>query len=128
MFFCFAHFFKVVGINNVILPKMEGTCFNCFETRSSDVKEDKKTNFFCTHHTRPVGKKLDSLSTLINTAPFGTLITPGVVPIMMHTLLCLLVAHPYDARVISKPFVCFPANFLVTSAKYSTLYVIYTHL
>ena len=28
--------------------------------------------------------------TLINTAPFGTLITPGVVPIMLHTLLCLL--------------------------------------
>ena len=31
--------------------------------------------------------------TLINTAPFGTLITPGVVPIMLHSLLCLLVAH-----------------------------------
>ena len=31
--------------------------------------------------------------TLINTAPFGTLITPGVVPIMLHTLLWLLVAH-----------------------------------
>ena len=31
--------------------------------------------------------------TLLNTAPFGTLNTPGVVPIKLHTLLCLLVAH-----------------------------------
>ena len=29
------------------------------------------------------------LLTLKNKAPFGTLITPGVVPIMLHTLLCL---------------------------------------
>ena len=32
--------------------------------------------------------------TLLNTAPFGTLNTTGVVPIKLHTrLLCLLVAH-----------------------------------
>ena len=36
--------------------------------------------------------------TLINTAPFGTLITPGVVPIMLHTLLCLLVAHSWTTE------------------------------
>ena len=34
--------------------------------------------------------------TRINTAPFSTLITPGVVPIRLHTMLCFLVAYHYD--------------------------------
>ena len=37
--------------------------------------------------------------TLINTAPFGTLITPGVVPIMLHTLYTLHILHTVNGDV-----------------------------
>ena len=66
--------------------------------------------------------------TLINTAPFCSLIPPGVVLIMLHTCCAFHGAHLYNAGVISRPFICFPANFLVTSAKYATFSFIYTHL
>ena len=51
--------------------------------------------------------------TQIKPAPFGTLITLGVVP-----LCCTPVV----------PFVSFPTNFLETSAISETLYIFYTHL
>ena len=55
-----------------------------------------KLGRFLKQHFKSKRKKLYEFFyplTLINTAPFGTLITPGVVPIMLHSLLCLLVAH-----------------------------------
>ena len=60
------------------------------------------------------------LLTLINTAPFGTLITPGDVPIKMHTCCTFDVAHLYEAVRIRRPFVCFPTKFLETSRKRAT--------
>ena len=61
------------------------------------------------------------LLTLINTAPFGTLITMGVVPTRLHTCYASQVAHLYDAGVFRIPNKGFPANFPVTSAKLTFL-------
>ena len=66
--------------------------------------------------------------TLINTAPFGTLIPPGVVPIMLHTCCASQVAHLYDAGVFRSPNKGFPANFLETSEKLATWRAILGHL
>ena len=66
--------------------------------------------------------------TLINTAPFGTLITPGVVPIKLHTCCTFDVAYYNEAGGIRRPFVCFPTKFLVTSQKRATLRAILGHL
>ena len=63
-----------------------------------------------------------------NTAPFGTLITPGVVSIRLHTCCAFQVAHLYDAGVISRPYVTFPAKFLEMSEKRLTLRAILGHL
>ena len=63
-----------------------------------------------------------------NTAPFGNLITPGVVSIRLHTCCAFQAAHLYDARVISRPYVTFPANFLETSEKRTTSRAILGHL
>ena len=69
-----------------------------------------------------------SCLTLINTAPFGTLIPPGVVPIMLHTCCASQVAHLYDAGVFRSPNKGFPANFLETSEKLETSRAILGHL
>ena len=66
--------------------------------------------------------------TLINTAPFGILITPGVVPIKLHTCCAFDVAQHNEAGGIRRPFVSFPNKCLVTSRKRETLRAILGHL
>ena len=66
--------------------------------------------------------------TLINTAPVGTLITPGVVPIKLHTCCAFDAAHFYEAVGIRRPFVSFPAKFSVLLRKQATLRAILGHL
>ena len=66
--------------------------------------------------------------TLINTAHFGTLITPGVGPIMLHTLLCLLVAHSWAPEWLVGSQLFSLLNCWGCHKKRATLYVILTHL
>ena len=61
-------------------------------------------------------------------APFGILITPGVVHIKLHICCAFDVAHLYKAGGIRRPFVSFPAKFLVMMQKRVTLRTVLGHL
>ena len=77
----------------------------------------------------PFSHESKVILTLINTAPFGTLNTLGVVPIMLHTLLCLLVAHSnWVPEWLVGSLLFSLLNCWGCRKKGVTLYVILTHL